>query len=497
MSKDTKGLLMDVVSGRIDPKEGYPMKRVMMLILTVLALVLLVAADWPQFRGPNATGVSDEKNLPVDFGPERNVVWKTAVPQGNSSPVIAGDRIFLTAIEKETLLTVAVERATGRILWRREAPRPHKHVIERPANGPASASPVTDGQNAYVFFQDFGLIAYGPEGNELWRMPLGPFNNPFGHGASPILAGNTLLMVCDQDVGSFLLALDKKSGRVLWRTGRPHAQRGYATPVLYRTPGGKLQVIVAGSYRLSGYDAESGKEVWWVRRLPWQVKPTPVVAGDVVFFVTYSGESDPGEQENVPPFEETLTKLDANKDGKLSKDEIVDPKAKARFEEYLDLDDTGYLEERDWRQFQERRLGESALRAYKLGGEGDLTERNFLWKELKSLPNVPSPLFYRGMLYTLKEGGIFTSYDPKTGQIGKQARLQGALGTYFSSPVAADGKIYVVSEEGKAAVIRAGTQWEVIQVNDLGDGCKATPAIADGKIYLRTDETLYCFAILD
>ena len=249
--------------------------------------------------------------------------------------------------------------ATGRILWRREAPRPRKQEIERPANGPVSATPATDGQNAYVFFQDFGLLAYGPDGNELWRMPLGPFNNPFGHGASPILSGDTLLMVCDQDVGSFLLAVDKMSGRVLWRTERPHAQRGYATPVLYQPPSGKLQVIVAGSYRLSGYDAATGKELWWIRRLPWQVKPTPVVAGDVIYFMTYSGESDPGEQENVPPFEEALARLDANKDGKLSKDEIVDPKAKARFDEYLDLDDTGYLEERDWKQFQERRLGEN------------------------------------------------------------------------------------------------------------------------------------------
>jgi outer membrane protein assembly factor BamB len=473
------------------------MRRAMISIVAVLQLALLAAADWPQFRGPNATGVSEEINLPVEFGSDRNVVWKTPVPLGNSSPAIAGNRIFLTAFEKDALLTIALDRATGRILWRREAPRPRKQEIERPANGPVSASPVTDGQNAYVFFQDFGLLAYGPDGKELWRMPLGPFNNPFGHGASPILSGDTLFMVCDQDVGSFLLAIDKKSGRVLWRAERPHAQRGYATPVLYQPSNGKLQVIVAGSYRLSGYDAATGKELWWIRRLPWQVKPTPVVAGDVVYFTTYSGESDPGEQENVPPFEEAVARLDANKDGKLSKDEIVDPKVKARFDEYLDLDDTGFLEERDWKQFQERRLGENSLRAYKLGGDGDLTERNFLWKNSKSLPNVPSPLFYRGVLYTLKEGGILTSYDPKTGEIGKQARLQGALGTYFSSPVGADGKIYAVSEEGKAAVIRAGSQWEVIRVNELGDGCKATPAITDGKIYLRTDDTLYCFAMTD
>ena len=185
---------------------------------------------------------------------------------------------------------------------------------------------MSDGRSVYVFFQDFGLLAYGTDGNELWRMALGPLNNPFGHGASPILVGDTLLMVCDQDANSFLLALDKKSGKELWRTQRPHAQRGYATPVLYKAQDGTQQVIVAGSYRLSGYDLKTGKEVWWIRRLPWQVKATPVLGKDIVYFTTWSGESEPGEQEVVPTFSEILAKLDTNKDGKLSKDEILDPR---------------------------------------------------------------------------------------------------------------------------------------------------------------------------
>jgi outer membrane protein assembly factor BamB len=462
------------------------------LIFPVLT-ALVLAADWPQFRGPNASGVSDETRLPIEFGPDRNVVWKTALPPGHSSPSVAGDKIFLTAIENDKLYTIALQRATGRILWRREAPRPRKQEIQRAANGPVSASPTTDGQNAFVFFADFGLLAYGPDGNELWRMPLGPFNNPFGHGASPILTGNTLLMICDQDTDSFLLAVDKNSGRVLWRTNRPHAQRGYATPVLYQPPEGGLQALVAGSYRLSAYDVKTGKEIWWVRGLPWQVKPTPVLADGVVYFATFSAESDPGQQENLPSFEEALAKWDVNKDGRLSKDEMVDPRAKSRFDEYLDLDRSGFLEERDWKQFQERRQGESSVRAYRLGGQGDVTESNYLWKNPRSLPNVPSPLVYRGVLYTLKEGGILTSFDIKTGEIIKQARLQGALGEYFASPIAADGNIYAVSEEGKAAVIKAGAQWELLRVNDMKDGCKATPAIVDGKIYVRTYGALYCF----
>jgi len=447
-----------------------------------------VAADWPQFRGPNASGVGETTNLPVQIGPQTNVEWKTALPEGYSSPSIAGDRIFISGIQGEALLTLALERTSGKILWRREAPRPRKQEMQR-ANSPVTATPATDGRNVYVFFQDFGLLGYGPDGNELWKIPLGPFNNPFGHGSSPVLAGNALIMNIDQDTDSYLLAVDKQSGKVLWKTPRPLAQRGYATPVVY-----KSQVIVTGSYRMTGYDIKTGKQVWYIRKLPWQIKPTPIVVDDIAYFITFSGESDPGEQENVPPFAEALAKLDTNKDGRLSKDEVVDPKAKARFEEYLDLDDSGYLEERDWDQFRERRLGENALRAYNIkDAQGDITDSRLLWKSSKTLPNVPSPLYYDGVLYTLKEGGIFTSINPKNGEVYKQARLQGALGTYYSSPVAADGKIYVANEDGKAAVLKAGPQWEVLHVVEFDSGIKATPALLDSRVYLRTHAALYCF----
>jgi len=455
-----------------------------------LLLTLFASADWGQFRGPNASGVSADTNLPAELRPDRSVIWKTALPEGYSSPSVAGERIFVTAVDHEKLLTIALDRASGKILWRREAPRPRKQEMQR-ANSSASATPATDGVRVYSFFQDFGLIAYGPDGNELWRMAMGPFNNPFGHGSSPVLAmgGGTLIMNIDQDTDSYLLALDAKSGKTLWRTRRDHAQRGYATPVVYGN-----QVIVTGSYRMSGYDLATGHEIWWIGGLPWQIKPTPIVQDGVVYFITFSGESDPGEQEKVPVFAEALKLYDANKDGRISKDELPDPKAKARFEEYLDLDHTGFLEERDWERFRDRRAGENALRAYKIeGAKGDITESGFLWKNSKTLPNVPSPLLYQGVLYTLKEGGIFSSFDPKTGQVLKQGRLQGALGTYYSSPVAADGKIYLANEDGKTVVLKAGAQWEIVSVGEFDAGIKATPAIAGGKIFLRTHNTVYCF----
>ena len=456
-------------------------------------ILLGVAEDWPQFRGVNAAGVADETGLPVQFGPSSNVAWKTPIPMGLSSPSISGRRIFLTGVEDERLFTFALDRETGRVLWRREAPRPRLQELQE-QNHPASPTPATDGKSVYVFFADFGLLSYGPDGNELWRLPLGPFNNPFGHGSSPILVGDLVLQVSDQDDGSFFIAVDKATGRVVWRTPRALAQRGYATPVVYQPPEGGLQVLVIGSYQLNVYDVVTGKLVWWIRGFPWQIKPTPILTGDAVYLVTRAGESDPGEQEVVPPFPKALEQLDDDGDGKLSKEEIVDERAIRRFDEYLDLDDSGFLEERDWDQFRMRREGMNALWAYRLGGEGDMTERNFMWKNSSSLPNVPSPLFYRGVLYTLKEGGILTSFDPETGEILKRARLRGALGAYYASPVASDGKIYAVSEEGKVAVIRAGAQWEPLAVNAMDEGSKSTPAIVDEKLYIRTYDALYSFA---
>jgi outer membrane protein assembly factor BamB len=448
--------------------------------------------DWPQFRGPNAAGVAEEENLPVVFGPDENVVWKTALPPGPSSPSIGGERIFVTAVESENLFTYALDRDTGRILWRRQAPRPRRQELHA-NNHPASPTPATDGVNVYVFFADFGLLAYGPEGEELWQVPVEPLHNPFGHGSSPVLAGDLVLQVCDQDTGSFVMGVEKKTGQIRWKTPRDHAQRGYASPVLFQPEDSGLQALVIGSYQLHAYDVATGEPVWWLRGLPWQIKPTPVLNGDRIYFVTSSGESDPGEQEIVPPFPEALSKLDANGDGKLSKQELVDERAIARFDEYLDLDDSGLLEERDWEQFRSRRQGMNSLWAYRAGGTGDVTETNLLWKNPRSLPNVPSPLVYRGVLYTLKEGGILTSFDMETGEIRKQGRLEGAPGAYYASPVASDGKIYAVSEEGKVAVVRAGEDWELLAVNGLDQGTKSTPAIADGSLYVRTYDALYCF----
>ena len=155
------------------------------LILMSLTVGALTGADWPQFRGPNAVGISDTTNLPAELGPTKNVIWKTELPPGHSSPVLSANRIFVTAVDDRKLYVITMERATGKVLWRREVPRPRTQELHK-SNSPASPSVATDGSNTFAFFTDFGLISHGPDGEERWRLPLGPFNNPFGLGASPV-----------------------------------------------------------------------------------------------------------------------------------------------------------------------------------------------------------------------------------------------------------------------------------------------------------------------
>ena len=462
------------------------------ILHAALGALPVAAGEWPQFRGVNSSGVSDEKNLPIVFGPSLNVVWKTPLPPGHSSPVFSRTQIFVSAYDKEGIYLIALDRKTGKENWRRTIPRP-RVAEHHKSSTPASPSPVTDGENVWALYNDFGIIAFDKAGKERWRHDLGAVNNPFGIGTSPVLAGDILLVNIDAESGSFFLALNKNTGKQVWRRERPDFTRGFSTPVLWKPANEPLQVLIAGSYSLMAYSVATGEPIWWVNSLTWQLKPTPVIHGDTVYVLGWAGGSDEGAQENVPDFAEVLKTRDTDKDGKLTKAEIADDRLTKDWAS-MDLDRTGFVEERDWKMYQRRKKVVNAVNAIKLGGRGDMTDKSVKWRYYKSLPNVPSPLYYEGVLYLTKEGGIMTALDAETGKVLKQARLTGALGDYFSSPVVADGRIYVTSHEGKVVVIKPGAEWEILAVNPLGEMVNATPAFVDGRIFIRTHENLYCFA---
>lgn len=485
--------------------------KIMIFALTITVLIaglapsVANAEDWTQFRGPNGIGVSTSTGLPEKFGPDKNVLWKTELPPGHSSPVLTSDRIFVTAHtqEKENyqLLVLCLDRQTGKLLWQREVPRSIPGRLQN-VNGPASASPVTDGSNVFAYFQEFGLISYDATGNERWKLPLGPVNMFYGFGASPILVDDKLVLPVDQDnPSSYLIAVDKNSGKVRWKVDRPVVISGYSTPIVYQPKKGPKQVVIPESFQLSAYSVANGKRVWWVRGLACEMKSIPSNDGEYLYINGWGFPTNqPGKQVPTIPFKEALTRFDKNGDGEVAKSEVpgkeaTDPMDKMLRDafEAFDMNRDEKLNAKDWDVFRAMMSSENGLLAIKLGGKGDQTATAVRWRYQKPVPQVPSTLLYKGVLYMINDSGILISFDPATGNVLKQGRLMGAIDKYFSSPVAADDKVFLIGEGGAVSVLRAAGEWEILTVNELDDECFATPAIADGRIYIRTRGALYCF----
>ena len=473
--------------------------------LALLAPAFLAAAaepDWTRFRGPNGTGVSGVANLPNELDPAK-AVWKTPLPAGHSSPVVAKNRIYLTGFEGDKRLVIALDRATGGILWQREVPRQNQGRLEN-LNGPASPSPVTDGDNVYAFFQEFGLVSLDAAGKERWRLPLGPFNMFYGFGASPILVDDKLILPVDQDQGAYLIAVDRANGKVLWKVDRPYVISGYSTPTVYEPKNGEKQVIVPESFQVSAYSVKDGRRVWWVRGLACEMKSVASLDADSLYINGWGfPQNQPGQQVATVPFEEGLAKYDANKDGAIQKTEVAGVEKgspdkiglmlKNAFEAF-DVDRDLKLDAKDWSIFRAMMAAENGLLKVKLGGEGDQTESAIRWKYQRPVPQVPSTLLYNGVLFMVNDSGILISFDPATGTVLKQGRLKGAIDKYFASPIGADGKVYLVSQDGTVSVVEAKGEWEILAVSPLGDEVFATPIVADGRLLIRTKSALYGFA---
>jgi outer membrane protein assembly factor BamB len=289
------------------------------------------------------------------------------------------------------------------------------------------------------------------------------------------------------------MAVDKRTGKVRWKVDRPEAKSGHSTPILWRGPDGKDQILLPGSFLLTAYDAATGKKLWWVGGLSFEMKSTPVIGGDTIYVNGYGAPvNDPGNKVTVPGAAEVWKTADANGDGVLSKEEF--PKFTPAFWFVVaDLDTNGTITQEEWGYYRAALESENGMLAIRLGGSGDMTDSAIRWKYQRSVPQLPSPLLYQGVLYMINDNGIVTTLNPDTGAVLKQGRLTGALGPHFASPVAADGHIYFTSEAGAVVVVPPGGDLTPAYVNDLGEDTYATPAFADGRIYVRTTAALYAF----
>jgi outer membrane protein assembly factor BamB len=442
------------------------MKRfIITFTLLVLAATVANAQNWPQFRGPGATGVVEGPARPVTWDASKsvNVRWKTPIPGlSHASPVVWGDKVFVvTAVSsakdetrfglfgdvapvkddpKHAWKVYALDKSTGKILWERTAYEGIPKVKRHPKSSHAASTPVTDGKYLIVNFGSEGLYAYDLNGKLLWKKDLGVLDAgwfydadyQWEYGSSPIIYKNLVIVQADIQKGSFIAAFDIKTGKQVWLTPREEIP-SWGSPTVYEGKQ-RAELITVGPKKIRGYDPATGKELWWLGPMSEITTPTPFVAHDLIFVTSGYAPIQP-------------------------------------------------------------------IYAIRPGGNGDLTLKEgkessefIAWSKQRGGPYMPTPIVYGELLYTCNNQGVLTAYNAKTGERVYQERLGGTGGAFTASPVASEGKIYLASEDGDVFVVKAGPKYELLAKNPVGEVMMATPAISDGMLIVRTVSNLYAFS---
>ncbi|MEQ8767909.1 MAG: PQQ-binding-like beta-propeller repeat protein [Planctomycetota bacterium] len=430
--------------------------RILVLSVFLSGTVLADDSNWPSFRGKDARGIAEGHALPAEWSLESgtNVRWRTEIPGlAHSSPVIWGDRIFVTTAVRQggdselkvglygspapvddegshKFQVICLDKETGELIWLRTAIEAVPKMKRHPKGSHAASSPVTDGQHVIAFFASEGLYCYDVDGQLLWKRDFGALDSgwyaakgaQFGFASSPILHEGKLILQVDVQEGSFLAALDVATGDDIWRTPRSDVPT-WSTPTV-DVANGRQQIVVNGYHHMGGYDLDTGAELWKLSGGGDVPVPTPIISDDIVFITNGHGRFNP------------IYAIDAN--------------ARGEIEDGFDAE------------------GEELV----------------IWSQSRRGTYMQTPILYRGTLIACTDAGVVTSYDPKTGEVRARQRLGEGQTGFTASPVAGDGKLYFTSEAGAVHVLDAG-ELETLAVSELGEECMATPAISEGTIYFR------------
>lgn len=454
------------------------------------------AEDWTQFRGPNASGVSaSPRSLPTEFSQKHNLAWSARLGDGVGSPIIVGGRVFTTAmVGEQKFAVVCLDAASGTELWRSVFDTGKLPRIT-PPNSHASSTPACDGKRVYAYFSTLGILALNvADGSEVWRapIPLPAFLMDWGAGASPIVYQDLVIFNQDDDLAATLFAFDSATGKLRWKTDRSEMLGGYAIPVICEA-NGQTDIVVSGSGKLKGYNPVDGKERWTCNTLLRTMMTSPVVRDGVIYISVQSY----GDEKRTLKFA-LLEWLDTNQDGKLARAEV--PKEFWDRFDRSDKNSDGVLDgaelDTGFQSPDNMAGGGTTIQAVRGGGSGDVTSTHLIWNQnkTKAPSNLSSPLVIGEQLFVVKRGGLSSSFDVATGEKQWELKRINNLGDYYGSPVAGDGKIYVTGENGFIVVLAQGPKLNVLARNDVGEQSLATPAIADGRLFVRTRQKLCCFA---
>lgn len=480
----------------------------MVRFVTLFALcgsaAALSAADWPQFRGPNCSGISTERHeLPVKFSDTEAVSWSAELGDGIGCPVVADGRVFTSGMVDDTHIALyAFDLKSGDKLWERrwligDIDDTHK------TNSYASTTAAADSERVYFYFWTLGLVAVDAKtGEDVWKkdLPVPYFVFKWGAGMSPVLYDDMVLFCQDDDLYPMFYAFDRKTGELRWKDDRSDMAVNYSHPVVCSTESGD-EIVVGGTGLLVGYDPRTGERLWKARTLLRNIKTTPVVKDGVIYISLQSGGIANQWLASVDRAET------GNNDDKLTREEIQAFVGKRRVPESFfektfgrgDLDGDGDLEGEELDHaflhadnfagaaYDSKNPAQEFILAVKAGGRGDVTDTHVLWKKpTKHTDHIVSPLVVNDRMLLVKCGGIATCFSVKDGSsVFGPVRIRNE-GDYFASPVYGDGKVYVASENGRIVVLEEGPDLKVLAVNDMGDSILGSPAIVDGALIVRT-----------
>ncbi len=463
------------------------MKRCALLLL-VSSLFLpqtISASDWSSFRGPNGKGIGSKASLPPQLSLSQ-VSWKIESGKGGSSTIVHEKNVYLTSFEGDARTLRCLDLATGKERWSRSIQRQRTETAT-PPNDPAICTPTCNQELVVAHFPDAGLIACSHTGDLLWQKDIGPFTSMHGISASPLLVEGKLIVAVDQLQEPYILCLEAKSGKALWKEDRLiGVTGGYSSPAAMHLDGTNL-IISAAPGELVGYHLENGEKAFSVMGLTNAPVGMPTVVGNRIYYSEPPGEPIPME---------ALGNADKNKDGVIESEEVKNSVGTLRLIERIDRgfgNSDGKVDKSEWDRAFGSFLNKGGLSCVEVIKDQAKFQGKVVWKYNKSTPYIPSAIVVDSIVYTINDGGVVTSFSAETGEAIKRGRLAGATGQYYSSPVSDGERLLFANLQGKLTVVQSGKEWQAASTLDLEEAIVATPMLHDGKLFVRTESTLYCF----